>query len=505
MRSYLAVLLAAMVFVAIPATKAADTNAELEKLRQDIDDIRKKLNQPAPGMRSSVDKAVDGKYGPNAAVTTKSGKLTISGLVQVWYYSIENDNKGLFNGTNEGGTILDTNETQDNDSFAIRRTEIKFTVDIHENVTGVIMIDPAREVSSRPNPFANQGLIKRRNNVAFQDDGDPVGSLASVSAVQQGSGTIPRLLQDAYVNFHGIIPHHDYSIGQFKPAFGEEGIRSSAQLDFAERSFVGQLGDKRDLGIQMHGTWWDDRFQYWIGAFNGAGNYYGSAGDFQNRSDDNDEKDFSYRVLLRPLWKNETWGSIELGFSSIMGTHGESAGQNPLENPVNGLNRNQSWAIRHAGWMSYMPGGPVKGLWLRGEWGYIKDRHAPGSVLDIANEVNQDAGKPFSSTGWYAAIGYKMQDSIFADCNYSWLKPLEFLARYDTFENVHVADLNVANHTDNFKTNVWTAGINYYIKGHDAKIQLNYNIVDDPESNNEARPFHDVRNNSFVVNFQVAF
>ncbi|HYG74318.1 MAG TPA: porin, partial [Planctomycetota bacterium] len=310
---------------------------------------------------------------------------------------------------------------------------------------------------------------------------------------------------DAYINFHGVIPHHDYSIGQFKPAFGEEGIRSNAQLDFVERSFVGQLGDRRDLGIQAHGTWWDDRFQYWIGAFNGAGNYYGSAGDFQNRSDDNDEKDFSYRVLLRPLWKNECWGSIELGFSSVMGTKGESAGQLPLDAPVNGLNRNQSWAIRHAGWASYLPGGPVKGLWLRGEWGYIKDRNAPGTVVDVANVEIQQAGKPFVSTGWYAAAGYKISDSVFCDSAPGWIKPFEVALRYDTFENVQVADLTNQNHTDNFSTNVWTVGLNYYIKGHDAKIQMNYNIVEDPDIDNDARSFHDVKNNSFVVNFQVAF
>jgi len=57
--------------------------------------------------------------------------------------------------------------------------------------------------------------------------------------------------------------------------------------------------------------------------------------------------------------------------------------------------------------------------------------------------------------------------------------------------------------TENYRTNVYTAGINYYIKGHDAKIQMNYNWVQDPQ--NTAHNFHNVRDNSFVVNFQVAF
>ena len=67
--------------------------------------------------------------------------------------------------------------------------------------------------------------------------------------------------------------------------------------------------------------------------------------------------------------------------------------------------------------------------------------------------------------------------------------------------------MNNATNTDLFKTQVYTAGINYYIKGHNAKIQLNYNVVDEPEGNANGanREFHQVRNDNFVVNFQVWF
>ena len=84
-------------------------------------------------------------------------------------------------------------------------------------------------------------------------------------------------MEDAWINYHGVIPHHDFYIGQMKPFVGEEGIRSSAQLDFVERSFCGLLDDRYDLGAAFHGTWWDDRFQYWGGVYDGAGNFFGSA------------------------------------------------------------------------------------------------------------------------------------------------------------------------------------------------------------------------------------
>ena len=38
------------------------------------------------------------------------------------------------------------------------------------------------------------------------------------------------MLQDAFIEFHGLIPHTEFKIGQYKPQMGEEGIRSSAQM-----------------------------------------------------------------------------------------------------------------------------------------------------------------------------------------------------------------------------------------------------------------------------------
>ena len=59
---------------------------------------------------------------------------------------------------------------------------------------------------------------------------------------------------------------------------------------------VDQLNDLRDVGFQIHGTYWEDceskigRLQYWAGIFDGAGNYFNTAGEQQNRADDNDQQ-----------------------------------------------------------------------------------------------------------------------------------------------------------------------------------------------------------------------
>jgi len=488
------IVLAFAVTMASASSAFEVSQEEWDSMKKEMTELRKK--QSAPIKQSDV--IIDKKLGPNAQVTTKAGKLTISGLVQVWYHSIENDNKGLFQDA-EVNNITDTGEVIDNDTFRNRRTELKFIMEITNNIRAEVMIDPAREAQSFPNASANTGTAKR------------AGGQANVANIQGGVGAAPRMLQDAFIEYHGFVPHHDFKIGQFKPAFGEEGIRSSSALDFVERSFIGQIGDARDLGFQVHGKWWDDRLQYHLGLFDGAATY--QAGGFQNRADDNDEKDVAARLMIRPLWKNETWGSIELGYSFGGGTHGESAGANPIDNPVNGLNRQQSWAMRHNGWASYAPGGPLRGLWLKGEYAAFKDRLPPGAAIDLLEQDidgngTQDNGQPFWTSGFYVAMGYKLADGFFCTRVPEWAKWFELTARYDKYTNVQVADLVVNSHTDVFATEVYTAGINYYIKGNNAKIQLNYNFVDDPEGRDNAgnRNFNQhYRNDSFIVNFQVAF
>jgi hypothetical protein len=501
------------------------TQAEYEKLKKEVEDLRKKLSETtpvAPGV-SAVDRAIENKYGPNAPVTARQGKLTLGGLVQVWYYSIQNDNISYFDvnglvsdnpGIPSALTALSSNEVADNDSFRVRRAELKFTMDIHENVTAVVMIDPAREAASFPCFPSNLGSGMSGDSDVFYAAGWWDTGHVRNSEVREGAGLANRILQDAYINFHGVIPHHDVTVGQMKRRLGEEGTRDSATLDFAERAMITQMAELRDLGLQIHGTWWDDRFQYWLGVYDGAGTAFQQR---QNRADDNDEKDLVGAILIRPLWKDETWGSIELGYSILWGRAGEAAGHYPEDEPVDGLNRNTTTRIMQYAWASYMPGGPVKGWWLRGEWGQYRDRFAPGTgEVNSFAEYDVKNPAPFNVQGWYVATGYKLQDSIWADGLNKWVKPMEFTFRYETMKNLFVPDLvHYTRRIDVFATEVFTAGINYYIKGHNAKLQLNYNWVD--EEVREGAPtgvvtqqtghryVREVRNDNFVVNFQVGW
>jgi len=523
--------LMAVLLMAVSCTVRASNDAskaDIDSLKKEIEDLRKQLNRTAPARSNTVDKALESKgYGPDCPVKTHQGRLTIGGLLQAWYYAPQTDHRALFD-DQVVNAVDDSNEGSQNNSFRIRRAEVSFKMDIHENVTAFVKIDPANEANSFPLVTDNQAttgyIYKSLANIGTQYasvNGGP-GSTYVLNNVQNGSGIVPTLLEDAWINYHGVIPHHDFYVGQMRPFVGEEGIRSNGQLDFVERSFCGLLDDRYDLGAAFHGSWWDERFQYWGGVYDGAGNFFGSAtsptyGGVQtqnsaNRSDDNSDKDIGWRILLRPVYCNETWGNLEIGGAGLYGWHGSSENLAPLSAPDNGLGAVRTNAYDYSAWLCYKPGACVTGLWLRGEWKLVRDRMAPGSVIDLAGngtgpgDTNvQEIGRPITTTGFYAAIGYRVDQGCYRDNCPSMLKGFEFAGRYQQFANVMVANTNNPVQTMVYDTKVATAGINYYIKGHDAKIQMNYNFVWNPNPDRPDLSFHNTRDDSFVVNFQVAF
>ena len=523
------VLVCVVLFAFAGMARAA---SNVEDLKKEVEKLRKEIAQKDSGKGAAigqVDRMVAGKYGPNTPVSTRNGKLQIGGLIQVWYQSVQNDTRGVFvpagannldptdldaGGTgNPGFTAPETNETADNDTFRIRRTELRFTMDIHENVTAFVLLDPTREhnVSYLPLPTFPS------HNERFKD---PVANVSFGSAIR------PQVLQDAYINYHGVVPHHDFTIGQFKPPAGEEAWRNSGQLEFVERAMVTGINNVRDIGVMMHGTWLDDRVQYWVGAFNGPDGTVLTDPEIVeggNRSDDNDAKDLAWRIAGRPVWNKEAWyGRLELGYHRTDGYRGESSpmnvANNDVDTPINGFNSPKTAINRQGAWIWYRPGAQVKGWWLRGEWGSGHDRYSffrsPTTALALGGSGfgTQLRPTPVTAQGCYFGTGYKMSDTIFAESLKSgggikrFLHDLEFAFRYEVYQNIATEDLSQPDrHTDLFKTQAYTAGVNYYLKGHDAKIQANYIWVDEPGDGNLDRGIREMRNNVFVVSFQVMF
>jgi phosphate-selective porin len=84
------------------------------------------------------------------------------------------------------------------------------------------------------------------------------------------------------------------------------------------------------------------------------------------------------------------------------------------------------------------------------------------------------------------------------------LNKMEFAFRYEVYQNITTENLaRPDRNSDQFKTEAYTAGLNYYIKNQYAKIQANYIFVDDPQS--KSHGLREVKNNVFALCFQVGF
>ena len=503
---------------------AADSS--LANMRAEIEQLRKELAEKKDLVKD-VETKIDSRFGPNSPAFLKSDdpaiKLVISGLVQIWYQSIQNDNRGITKSAttfNPDAIIgAESNEGNDNDTFRIRRTELRFSFDVTKSISAYFMIDPARAHNPSFYPLPT---LPRHNTLS-----------SNFPLLQTGQITdnVPRLLQDAYVNIFDVLPNHFFTIGQFKPPSGFEASRSTDSLDFVERAMVSGINNVRDLGVGISGLWLEGRLRYELGLFNGPTGTVLSDPEIVeagNRSDDNDEKDFAWRIIYQPIWDAQKWyGRLELGYTRTDGIHGESGQEFDPDFSLNAINLSRTSIWRQGAWAWYRPGGPVRGWWFRGEWGAGHDRYGAGALTSLLGIGSVDLGQdgprggngftqgnpePVTVGGWYFATGYKMSDSRFADKLKEGgklsqaLLNLEFLFRYETYQNVAMEDLVRSDReTDQFKTQVWTFGVNYFMMKHNSKIQANYMWVNDPSSGNEARGLREVRNDVFVVNFQFGF
>jgi len=513
-----------------------------ESLRSAIDELKKKMATETT--QTVIESTIfrDGAIYPlleNKPVTSSFGKVTVGGLTQVWYQSVQNDRTGIFRGaptfTQNGMPpkfLPEDNVGNGIDTFRIRRTEIRLRFELTDKVGAIITMDPARESNSL---FSSLPTLLRHNIKTTVSNDFRNGTVTQFH---------PSLLQDAYVVVHDFDKgwfdsvgkektHHTFAIGQFKPPAGEEASRDSGSLDFVERAMVAGVNNVRDVGAALYGNWFDARFSYQLGFFNSPSGTVltdPEVVEAGNRPDDNNSKDFAWRVSGKP-WnvidtKTKQWYGLDLGYFRTDGVHGGSGQEfDPNINVTNDLNRRKTHISRQGMWAYLKPNGPVRGFWLRAEWGRLHDvlggdakttALGLGSV-DLGNAnvrgssfFSQANPNPVSLKGWYASAGYKVIDSPFAEkLTKKGGRPgqvlgnLEFCARAEAYQNVATEDLaRPDRRTSLFYTNVYTIGVNYQMNA-GTRLQMNYLVVNDPTS--KSHGIGEVKNNAFVLNFQLKF
>lgn len=209
------------------------------------------------------------------------------------------------------------------------------------------------------------------------------------------------------------------TVGQFKTPYGYEQLISDTKTPFAERSLPNdRLTLSRQIGAMVSGDFLDKRLSYAVGAFNGNG--------VNNSANDNERFLTVARVSGTPL-KTAKY-KLTTGAGAFTTDDGVDAA-----------------AIQREG--------------------YALDAQFNAGRFDAAAEWFQTDSSPVTgadstANGWAAHAAYFVVE-----------KKLQTLLRYETFD----ANTSLADQT----SESWTVGLNYFLKGDDLKLMVNY-ILGDP-------------------------
>ena len=246
-----------------------------------------------------------------------------------------------------------------------------------------------------------------------------------------------NILQEIVVSY-AVDKNNSVDVGQFKIPVGYESLVSSSALPFVERPLIftsrdpfdGGYGDVRDTGLQLNSKFSKD-FNLRLGVFNGIG-------DRQNALALSDNKAVLGRLDYGGV-KNLTLG-VSGGVANT-GTSGTANGaavtrraDRNLLNFFAAYNKDKIYAA---------------GEYLRGD--AVPITFGSNSTTNAPIIVN---GRDIE--GYYGAVGYMFTPK------------LQGLFRYD--------NLDTNRSTSNTTLKDYTLGLNYFLKGNDAKVQ--FNIVD---------------------------
>ena len=259
-----------------------------------------------------------------------------------------------------------------------------------------------------------------------------------------GTGTALRgQMTDGY----GLWNHHpglSIRAGQFKTPFGYEQLAGDPTLFTLERSLVNdRLTLGRQVGVQVSGSQWQKRLSYAVGLFNGNGVNNGA----------NDGEDFLYVARLTGIPGQGKMGGREFKWSAGAGAYsskdgGVTLGGLGFDSDATGTKDNILIGKRTGLGVDTQVHLGSFDLWVE----YL------GGTFEPAGETPTDE---LTAAGSYAQLSYFVRPG-----------KIQAVVKYETF------DPNTDQ--DNDDTATILVGANYYLKGDDLKLQLDYQRSDAP-------------------------
>lgn len=270
----------------------------------------------------------------------------------------------------------------------------------------------------------------------FRLEMDLAGSIANTTGLR-------AQMTDGYINWNRFAAAN-VRVGQFKTPFGFEQLYPDPRLFTIERSLVNdRLTLNRQLGAQVGGDLLEKRLSYAVGGFNGN--------SANNNFNDNDKLTWVGRLSAVP-WQAgsgdgaKSWAVGGNAFSSE-DTALSQAAEFRFDSTPATADRDNLFTGKRKGYGldTEVLVGPFE-LWAE--------------ALQVRWEATDRRPRPtLESNGWY------VQASV-----YAIPKKLQVVAKYETFDPDRDASKD--------ETNTATLGLNYYIKGHDLKVMLDYLRVD---------------------------
>lgn len=244
---------------------------------------------------------------------------------------------------------------------------------------------------------------------------------------------------DAYIHW----TKYDFAnvkVGQFKTLFGYEQLMSDSVLFFAERSLpTDRFTASRQLGAAVSGDYYNKRLGYAVGVFNGNAQ--------NNGFNDNEKFAYAGRLTGTP-WKGKL-GGMESQWSLGVNAY---------------LSKDSNASIANMGFDS-VAGGSVDDTFKGDRRVWAADTQFQLGRFDVHAEYFRGHYKPINnipvdkleSDGFYVTVAAFILP-----------KKLQAVVKYETVNtNVDV---------DGDSSDAWVFGLNYYIRDHDLKLQLNYHL-----------------------------
>jgi len=259
----------------------------------------------------------------------------------------------------------------------------------------------------------------------FRIELDLSGSLSETSNLR-------AQMTDAFINWNRF-EFANVKVGQFKTPFGFEQLYSDPKLFGIERSLpndVLTLG--RDLGVQVAGSVLEKRLSYAAGVFNGT--------KLNNSFNDDDQFAVVGRVAGTP-WQGKLFGQEAHWTLGVNGLYSDDGNLTNMPSDF-GFQNTMFTGIRR---------------------GYGADTQFHLGNFDFWAEYlhcafqtdNAIPDERFDASGWYAQGTYFLLP-----------KKLQALVKFESFDPNREQDGN--------STDMWTFGLNWYFKGDDLKLQIDY-------------------------------